>query len=176
MKSPLTGKDPDAGQDWGQEEMGASADEMVGWHPQLNGHEFEEALGNGDGQGSLMCYSPWGHKESDMTKRLNNKEWPCKKRSGCKHSLRDDHVRTWGADGSLQARRGGPAHTWISDFQPLGPGGEDVCCLSAPPSLWALLGQLEQTKAEAVLPTVGERHTGDLPSHHTQTCRAGGPQ
>ena len=43
-------------------------DEMVGWHHSLNGHEFEEAPGVGDGQGSLVCYSPWGHKESDMTK------------------------------------------------------------------------------------------------------------
>ena len=42
-------------------------DEMVGWHRQLNGHEFEQALGVGDGQGSLVCYSPSGHKELDMT-------------------------------------------------------------------------------------------------------------
>ena len=47
-------------------------DEMVGWHHQLNGHEFEETLGYGEGQGSLMCCSPWGHKESDTTERLNN--------------------------------------------------------------------------------------------------------
>ena len=42
-------------------------DEMVGWHYQLNGHEFEQTLGDGEGPGSLACYSPWGHKESDMT-------------------------------------------------------------------------------------------------------------
>ena len=47
-------------------------DEMVGWHHQLNGHEFEETPGDGKGQGSLVCCSPWGHKESDMTYRLNN--------------------------------------------------------------------------------------------------------
>ena len=47
-------------------------DEMVGWHHQLNGHEFEQALGDGEGQGSLACCSPWGHKESDATERLNN--------------------------------------------------------------------------------------------------------
>ena len=46
--------------------------EMAGWHHQLNGHEFEQALRVGDGQGSLVCYSPWGCKESDMTERLNN--------------------------------------------------------------------------------------------------------
>ena len=46
-------------------------DEMVGWHHQLNGHEFEQAPGVGDGQGGLACCSPWGHKELDMIKRLN---------------------------------------------------------------------------------------------------------
>ena len=45
-------------------------DEMVGWHHQLNGHEFEQALGVGEGQGSLVCCSPWGHKASDMTEQL----------------------------------------------------------------------------------------------------------
>ena len=47
--------------------------EMVGWHHQLKGYEFEQTLGDGEGQGSLVCCSPWGHKESDMTERLNNK-------------------------------------------------------------------------------------------------------
>ena len=47
-------------------------DEVVGWHHQLNGHEFEQAPGAGDGQGGLACCSPWGHKESDTTERLNN--------------------------------------------------------------------------------------------------------
>ena len=47
-------------------------DEMVGWHHQLNGHEFEQALGDGDGQGSLVCCSPWGWKESDMIERQDN--------------------------------------------------------------------------------------------------------
>ena len=47
-------------------------DEMAGWHHRLDGHEFEQAPGVGDGQGSLVCCSPWGHKELDMTERLNN--------------------------------------------------------------------------------------------------------
>ena len=47
-------------------------DEMVGWHHQLNGQEFEQTLGDGEGQGSLACCSPWGHKELDTNKRLNN--------------------------------------------------------------------------------------------------------
>ena len=46
-------------------------DKTIGWHHQLDGHEFEQALGVGDEQGSLVCGSPWGHKESDMTERLN---------------------------------------------------------------------------------------------------------
>ena len=66
-KSWLIWKDPDAGRDWGQEEKGMTEDEMVGWHHWLNGHEFEQALGIGDGQESLVCYSPRGHKEQDTT-------------------------------------------------------------------------------------------------------------
>ena len=66
-KSLLIGKDPDAGKDWGQEEKGTKEDEMVGWHHQLDGHEFEQAPGDGEGQESLVCYSPWGSKEWDMT-------------------------------------------------------------------------------------------------------------
>ena len=50
-------------------------DEMVRWHHQLDGHESEQALGVGDGQGSLACCSPWGRKESDMTERLNSTEF-----------------------------------------------------------------------------------------------------
>ena len=55
----------------GQEEMGTTEDDMVGWHHQLNGHEFEQAPGTGDGQGSLACCSPWGPKEVDTTEQLN---------------------------------------------------------------------------------------------------------
>ena len=58
----LIWKDPDAGKDWGQEEKGTTEDEMAGWHHWLNGHEFEQALGVGDGQGSLVYYSPQGHR------------------------------------------------------------------------------------------------------------------
>ena len=63
----LTGKDPDAGQDGGQEEKGVTEDEMVGWHHQLNGYEFEQTPGDSEGQGSMACCNPWGHKELDMT-------------------------------------------------------------------------------------------------------------
>ena len=69
VKNWFTGKDPDDGKDWRQEGKGMT--EMVRWHHQLNGHEFEQVIGVGDGQGSLACCNPWGHKESDMTERLN---------------------------------------------------------------------------------------------------------
>ena len=71
VKSWLPGKDPDARQDWRQEEKGPTEDEMVGWHHQLDRHESERVPGVGDGEGSLACCSPWGHKESDMTELLN---------------------------------------------------------------------------------------------------------
>ena len=71
-KNSLTGKDPDAGKDWRQEEKRTTEDEMIGQHHWLNGHEFEQLLGVGDGQGSLMRCSPWGLKESDRTEQLSN--------------------------------------------------------------------------------------------------------
>ena len=61
----------DFGKDWGQEEKGTTEDEMVGWHPQLNGRGFEQALGVGDGQGSLACCSPWVQEGRDTTGLLN---------------------------------------------------------------------------------------------------------
>ena len=63
--------DPDARKDWRQEERGTAEDEMVGWHHRLNRHEFEKIPGVGDGQGGLVCYSPWGCKESDTTEWVN---------------------------------------------------------------------------------------------------------
>ena len=62
VKNWLTGKDPEAGKDWRQEEKGMTEEEIVWWHDRLDGHDFEQALGVGDGQGSLACCSSWGHK------------------------------------------------------------------------------------------------------------------
>ena len=70
-KNWFTGKDPDGGKDW-RWEMWTTEDEMVGWHHWLNGYEFEQALEDGEVQGSLGYYDPWGCKESDTTERLNN--------------------------------------------------------------------------------------------------------
>ena len=69
-KNWLIRKDPNSGKDWRQEKKGTIEDEMVGWHHWLDGHEFEQPLGVGDGQGILLCC-----KESDMTKQLNWTEW-----------------------------------------------------------------------------------------------------
>ena len=67
VKNWLIENDPNSGKDWRQEVKGTTEDEMVGWCHRLNGHEFEQDPGVGDGQGSLACCSPWGRKESDMT-------------------------------------------------------------------------------------------------------------
>ena len=69
-KSWLTGKDPDAGKGWRREEKGMTEVDMVGWHHQLNEHEFEWALEVGDGQGSLACCNAWGHKQTWLS------DWP----------------------------------------------------------------------------------------------------
>ena len=61
-KNWLIRKDPDSGKDWRQEENVMTEDEMVGWHHPLDGHEFEQTLGVGDGWGSPACCSPWGHR------------------------------------------------------------------------------------------------------------------
>ena len=63
----------------GQEEKGTTEDEMVGWHHRFDGHEFEQTPGDSEGQGSLRCCNPWGHKESDRTERLNNNKIKCNK-------------------------------------------------------------------------------------------------
>ena len=68
-KSWFIRKDPDAGKDWGQQK-GMTENEMVEWHHWLSGQEFEQALGDGEGQGSLACCSPWCRKESDPTERM----------------------------------------------------------------------------------------------------------
>ena len=77
VKSWFTGKDSDAGKDGRWEEKWTTEDKMVGWHHWCNGHEFEQAPGGGEGQGSLVCCSPWNHKESDMTEWLNNNNLQC---------------------------------------------------------------------------------------------------
>ena len=73
-KSQLTGKDPDVGKDWGQNEE-TKEDEMVGWHHWLNGHELEQIPVDSERQGGLACCSPWGLKEMDTTRRLKNNSW-----------------------------------------------------------------------------------------------------
>ena len=76
-KGQLVSKDPDAGKDWRQEEKGTTEDETVGWHHWLYGLELAQALGNDEGQRSLICYIAWGLKESDMTELLNSNKLVC---------------------------------------------------------------------------------------------------
>ena len=75
VKNQFLGKDPDARKDWGQEEKGATEDEMVGWHYWLNGYEFEQTPGDSERQESLMCCSSRGYKESDVTEQQQVKIW-----------------------------------------------------------------------------------------------------
>ena len=77
VKNWLLGKDPSGGKDWRQEEKGMTEDEMVGWHHQLDGYEFKQAPGVGDGQGSLACCSPRGHKGVDTIEWLNWISYVC---------------------------------------------------------------------------------------------------
>ena len=79
VKCQLIGKDSDAEKVWGQEEKGATEDQMVGWHHLLNGREFEQTLGDSERQGSLACCSPWGCKKSDTSWRLNDNRQLCSK-------------------------------------------------------------------------------------------------
>ena len=101
-KSWLIVKDPDAGQDWRQEEKGATEDEMVGWHHWINGHESEQAPGDGEGQGSLACCSPRGQEKLDMTEWLNNnndktsEEIASALGSWCQGGREVDWRQTWG--------------------------------------------------------------------------------
>ena len=71
VKNWPIGKDPNAGKDGRQEEKGTTEYETVGWHHWLDGHEFDQAVWVSDGQGSLVCCRPWGHKESDTAEWLN---------------------------------------------------------------------------------------------------------
>ena len=73
VKNWLIRKDPDAGKDWKQKENGTTKDWMIRWCPWLSADEFEQASGDGEGQGSLACCSPWGHKELDTIEQLNIK-------------------------------------------------------------------------------------------------------
>ena len=103
-KNWLIGKDPDARKDWGQEEKGTTEDEMVGWHQQFNGHESEQIQRDSEGQGSLVCWSPWGRRvEQDLVTEQQKQAWliykspivsniwhykhPCSHISECIHSF-----------------------------------------------------------------------------------------
>ena len=93
-KSWLIWKDPDVGKDWRWEEKEMTEDEMVRWHHWLNGHEFEQAPGTGDGQGGLACCGSWGRIESDTTERLNWTEYG-PDNSSKSHSAKSSELNTF---------------------------------------------------------------------------------
>ena len=94
-KNWLIGKDPEAGKDWRQEEKGTREDEMAGWHHWLDGLGLEQALGVSDGQGSLVCCSPWGRRESDTTERLSWTALSQFESGGPQHKHTGSHQWTW---------------------------------------------------------------------------------
>ena len=94
VKNWLIVKDPNAGKDLRQEEKGATEDEEVGWHYQLYGHEFEQVPGVGNGQGSLACCGPWGHKELDTTEWLNWTDPLISWTETSKHWVQNRHLQT----------------------------------------------------------------------------------
>ena len=104
VKNSLIGKDSDAEKDWSREEKGTTENEMVGWHHRLDGHEFEQALWAGDGQGGLMCWGQWGCKESDTTGWLN-----------------------WTQQKDLLYRTGNSAQCYLAAWTRGTLGGERIC-------------------------------------------------
>ena len=116
-KSCLTGKDPDTGKYWGQEEKGTTEDEMVGWHQRLTGHGFGWTLGVGDGQGGLACCASWVHKESDMTEtELRQVDWPIT--AGIISATYLEHSFQWTSVISLT-----PSYGWGRPYKGKGPNG-----------------------------------------------------
>ena len=121
LRTWITGKDLDAGKDWRQEERGTTEDEMVGWHHWLNGREFEQALGDGDGQGGLVCCSLRGRKQSDTIEWLKNtttKRWP--RATSSARFLRKgwnwDFYKTYILVTSLNKNSGWGLWGWVYDF------------------------------------------------------------
>ena len=97
----LTGKVPDAGKDWGQKEKSVSEAEMAGWHHQCKEHELGQTLGDGEGQGGLVCCSPWSRKKLDMTGRLNNNnKWLLPQQLPGRH-----HNSKWGSNSVSPRKR-----------------------------------------------------------------------
>ena len=90
VRSQLSRKNPDAGKDWWHNEKGMTEDEMVGWRHWFKGHEFEQTPGDREGQGSLVCCSPWGRKESDTT------EWTTTRKKMWRRLQKATVVKCWG--------------------------------------------------------------------------------
>ena len=120
-KSWLVGKDPDAGKDWRRKEKGTTEDEMVGWHHRLNGYEFEQALGVGDGQGDLACGALWVKKRHNWA--AEQKATPGSEDKGCvclKEMWREMTPINLRAEGAKSP----PSHKWPRLQRAVRSGGE----------------------------------------------------
>ena len=127
VKSQLIRKDSDSGKDWRQEEKGMTEDAMIGWHQWFSGHEFQQALEDNEGQGSLACCSPWIHKESDMPQRLNSNNNPLKTSLTTKAHFftKDDLTLTHqNHPQSIVALR---IHSWFCTLYGFGGKHHDLC-------------------------------------------------
>ena len=145
-KSWLIGKDPNAGKDWRQEEKGTTENEIAGWHHWLNGHEFEQASGVGDRQGSLACCLTWSYKESDTTKQLNwtdqdrklnqakDSQWSG---SYSKHLDISKHLRIQNQVHAFLPKFGSPLVfiIWVNSGDFIAPKGEAAWDPPFPPSI-----------------------------------------
>ena len=129
-KSWLIWKDSDAGRDWGQEEKGMTEDEMAGWHHRLDGHEFGWTPGVGDGQGGLVCFSPWGCKEPDMTERLNWILQYFEKYSSTVQQLAHRGCHHVNRQKELLTGRGREGGRWYSRLSAVGDGGQAATSLT----------------------------------------------
>ena len=129
VKNWLIWKDPDAGKDWRQEEKGTTEDETVGWHHWLNTYELEQAPGDGEGQGSLVCCSPWDRRELDMIEWLNNNNswWYWGSESACQ--CRGHEFKPWSAriPYTMEQLKHMSCSYWASVFQLLKSVSLELC-------------------------------------------------
>ena len=154
-KSWLIWKDPDSGKDWRQEEKGVTEDEMVGWHHWLDRHEFEWAPGVGDGKGRLVCCSPWGRKEWDMTE-LDGSGWLLyflilKIQDKFRWSLTSQVVQWWRICQPIQEIR----ETWVWS---LGQGDPQEKEIETPPAFLSM--EIPWTEKPTRPQSMGLQRTG----------------
>ena len=157
----LIGKDSNAGKDWRWEEKGTTEDEMVGWHRQLYGHEFEQAPGVGDGQGGLERRSPWGGRESDTTEQLTWTERTYKVGDTVSHKWSTEE---WGWGSGMQPNRSRCLH------------GAPLCLVCQPGSAHHTLASVSSSGGHGVSLALPRGHKPHQENHKIKTfCAAVSP-